>query len=170
MAKQKKAPKPKALPPKGFRDYFGADVSERAEMLRRIADVYHLYGFEQLESSAVETVEALGKFLPDVDRPNEGVFAWQEDDDWLALRYDLTAPWRGSMPNTAMSCPAPIAALPWGRFGAMKNRGLVGFVSFINVMRIRSDRPAWPLMQRFARCFLIRWKKWALPAAITSSG
>ena len=92
MAKQKKAPKPKALPPKGFRDYFGADVSERAEMLRRIADVYHLYGFEQLESSAVETVEALGKFLPDVDRPNEGVFAWQEDDDWLALRYDLTAP------------------------------------------------------------------------------
>ena len=92
MAKQNKAPKPKALPPKGFRDYFGADVSERAEMLRRIADVYHLYGFEQLESSAVETVEALGKFLPDVDRPNEGVFAWQEDDDWLALRYDLTAP------------------------------------------------------------------------------
>ena len=92
MAKQKKAPKPKALPPKGFRDYFGADVSERTEMLRQISDVYHLYGFEQLESSAVETVEALGKFLPDVDRPNEGVFAWQEDEDWLALRYDLTAP------------------------------------------------------------------------------
>ena len=92
MAKKKKAPKPKALPPKGFRDYFGADVSERTEMLRKISDVYHLYGFEQLESSAVETVEALGKFLPDVDRPNEGVFAWQEDEDWLALRYDLTAP------------------------------------------------------------------------------
>jgi histidyl-tRNA synthetase len=35
----------------------------------------------------------LGKFLPDVDRPNEGVFAWQDEDaDWLALRYDLTAP------------------------------------------------------------------------------
>ncbi len=92
MAKLKKAPKPTALPPKGFRDYFGADVSERTEMLRQISDVYHLYGFEQLESSAVETVEALGKFLPDVDRPNEGVFAWQEDEDWLALRYDLTAP------------------------------------------------------------------------------
>jgi histidyl-tRNA synthetase len=45
-----------------------------------------------LETSAVETVEALGKFLPDVDRPNEGVFAWEEDNDWLALRYDLTAP------------------------------------------------------------------------------
>lgn len=94
MAKVKKAPRPKALPPKGFRDYFGAEVTERAAMLRQIADVYHLYGFDALESSAVETVEALGKFLPDVDRPNAGVFAWQEDEDanWLALRYDLTAP------------------------------------------------------------------------------
>ena len=94
MAKVKKAPRPKAQAPKGFRDYFGAEVTERAEMLQKIAGVYHRYGFDALESSAVETVEALGKFLPDVDRPNEGVFAWQEDEtaDWLALRYDLTAP------------------------------------------------------------------------------
>jgi histidyl-tRNA synthetase len=97
MAKQKKAPRPRAVTPKGFRDYFGAQVTERAEMLNRIAGVYHRYGFDALETSAVETVEALGKFLPDVDRPNEGVFAWQEEDehgkgDWLALRYDLTAP------------------------------------------------------------------------------
>lgn len=98
MAKDKKTPRPKAETPKGFRDYFGPDVAERKAMLDAIARVYHLYGFEALESSALETVEALGKFLPDVDRPNEGVFAWQEDaegekpGDWLALRYDLTAP------------------------------------------------------------------------------
>ena len=97
MAKPKKTPRPKAETPKGFRDYFGTEVTERADMLGKIAQVYHHYGFEALESSAVETVEALGKFLPDVDRPNEGVFAWQESDDdgngdWLALRYDLTAP------------------------------------------------------------------------------
>ncbi|WP_135505182.1 histidine--tRNA ligase [Roseovarius aestuariivivens] len=98
MAKTKKQPRPKAQTPKGFRDYFGTEVTERAEMLSTIAGVYHRYGFDALESSAVETVEALGKFLPDVDRPNEGVFAWQETDDegkggdWLALRYDLTAP------------------------------------------------------------------------------
>ncbi|MEO1777316.1 MAG: histidine--tRNA ligase [Pseudomonadota bacterium] len=92
MAKPKKTPRPQAQAPKGFRDYFGAEVTERAEMLQKIAGVYHRYGFDALESSAVETVEALGKFLPDVDRPNEGVFAWQEDDDWLALRYDMTAP------------------------------------------------------------------------------
>lgn len=93
MAKPKKQPRPKAIPPKGFRDYFGAEVTQRNDMLRVIGEVYHRYGFECLESSAVETVEALGKFLPDVERPNEGVFAWQEEDsDWLALRYDLTAP------------------------------------------------------------------------------
>ncbi|MEP2921511.1 histidine--tRNA ligase [Sulfitobacter sp.] len=98
MAKPKKTPRPKAETPRGFRDYFGAEVTQRAEMLSKIAAVYHRYGFDALESAAVEKVEALGKFLPDVDRPNEGVFAWQEDaesekpGDWLALRYDLTAP------------------------------------------------------------------------------
>ncbi|MCB1366553.1 MAG: histidine--tRNA ligase [Rhodobacteraceae bacterium] len=95
MAKDKKPKirRPRAETPKGFRDYFGTEVVERNAMLARIAEVYHRYGFDPLESSAVETVEALGKFLPDVDRPNEGVFAWQEDEgDWLALRYDLTAP------------------------------------------------------------------------------
>ncbi|MGS4946958.1 histidine--tRNA ligase [Meridianimarinicoccus sp. RP-17] len=92
--KDKKQPRPKAETPRGFRDTFGAELRERKAMLDTIAEVYHRYGFDALESSAVETVEALGKFLPDVDRPNEGVFAWQEEDDgpWLALRYDLTAP------------------------------------------------------------------------------
>ena len=93
MAKDTKPRRPRAETPKGFRDYFGAEVSERAAMLARIAEVYRLHGFEPLETSAVETVEALGKFLPDVDRPNEGVFAWQDEGgDWLALRYDMTAP------------------------------------------------------------------------------
>lgn len=96
---KKKTPRPRAETPKGFRDYFGADVTERKAMLDRISAIYHLHGFEPLETSAIESVEALGKFLPDVDRPNAGVFAWQEEDvpgggrgDWLALRYDLTAP------------------------------------------------------------------------------
>jgi histidyl-tRNA synthetase len=93
MAKDKTPRRPRAETPKGFRDYFGSDVTDRAAMLATIAGVYRSYGFEALETPAVETVEALGKFLPDVDRPNEGVFAWQDEDkDWLALRYDLTAP------------------------------------------------------------------------------
>ncbi len=106
MAKQKKQPRPKAETPKGFRDYFGAEVTERNRMLAQIAEVYGRYGFDPLETSAVETVEALGKFLPDVDRPNEGVFAIEDDATWLALRYDMTAPlarvaaqFRNDLPN-----------------------------------------------------------------------
>jgi len=107
MAQDKATRRPNAATPKGFRDYFGADVTDRKAMLDAIAEVYHRYGFDPLETSAVETVEALGKFLPDVDRPNDGVFAWQEDGkDWLALRYDLTAPlarvaaqYRGDLPS-----------------------------------------------------------------------
>ncbi len=98
--KPKAERRPRAETPRGFRDYFGADVIARRDMLAAITAVYHRYGFDPLETSAVETVEALGKFLPDVDRPNEGVFGWQENEgdgdqaggDWLALRYDLTAP------------------------------------------------------------------------------
>ncbi|MBV0890531.1 histidine--tRNA ligase [Paracoccus sp. Z118] len=99
MAKEQKPRRPRAETPKGFRDYFGAAVTERNRMLEKIAEIYRLHGFDALETSGVETVEALGKFLPDVDRPNAGVFAWQEEavpgggsGDWLALRYDLTAP------------------------------------------------------------------------------
>ena len=95
MAKDRpqKPRRPRAETPRGLRDYFGAEVRARAAMLGRITEVYHRYGFDPLETSAIETVEALGKFLPDVDRPNEGVFAWNDaDDGWLALRYDLTAP------------------------------------------------------------------------------
>lgn len=88
-----KIQRPKAINPRGFRDYFGAEVNERNEMLGKITDVYHAHGFDPLETPAVETVEALGSYLPDVDRPNAGVFAWQDEDDaWMALRYDLTAP------------------------------------------------------------------------------
>ena len=106
--KDKKPRRPRAETPKGFRDYFGAEVRARQAMLARICEVYHAWGFDPLETSAVETVEALGKFLPDVDRPNEGVFAWQdEDDEWLALRYDLTAPLARVYAQHRMALPTP---------------------------------------------------------------
>ncbi|MEX2517942.1 MAG: histidine--tRNA ligase [Paracoccaceae bacterium] len=108
MAKMKKPSRPKAQTPRGFRDYSGAEMTERAEMLAAITDVYHRYGFDPLETSAVETVEALGKFLPDLDRPNEGVFAWQdEDESWMALRYDLTAPLARFYAQNHLSLPTP---------------------------------------------------------------
>ena len=107
MPKDHKPSRPRAETPKGFRDVFAAEVAERTAMLARIAAVYHRYGFDPLETSAVETVEALGKFLPDVDRPNDGVFAWQEDDTWLALRYDLTAPLARVYAQHRSALPSP---------------------------------------------------------------
>jgi histidyl-tRNA synthetase len=70
----------------------GALARERA-IMEKVLAVYERWGFERLETSAFEYADALGKFLPDQDRPNEGVFALQDDDEqWMALRYDLTAP------------------------------------------------------------------------------
>jgi histidyl-tRNA synthetase len=110
-----KTRRPRAETPKGFRDYFGAEVIERKAMLGAITGVYHRYGFDPLETSAVETVEALGKFLPDVDRPNEGVFGWQdEDQDWLALRYDLTAPLARVAAQFRNDLPSPYRRYAFG--------------------------------------------------------
>ena len=89
----KKKTRPKAITPRGFRDNFHFYLKKRDEVIEVVNKIYELYGFERLETPAIETVDALGKFLPDINRPNEGVFAWQdENDSWLALRYDLTAP------------------------------------------------------------------------------
>jgi histidyl-tRNA synthetase len=115
MAKTKAQKRPKAETPKGFRDYFGADLTERNAMLGRIAEVYHLYGFEPLETSAVETLEALGKYLPDVDRPHAGVFAWEEEDSgWVALRYDLTAPLARVAAQYRQELPTPFRRYAMG--------------------------------------------------------
>jgi len=93
MAKAKKQPKPKARVPRGFRDRIGAEITAEREMLGRISEVYEAHGFDPLETPVLEYTDALGKFLPDVDRPNAGVFSLQDDDDqWMSLRYDLTAP------------------------------------------------------------------------------
>ncbi len=93
MGKNKKLPRPKARLPKGLRDIDAEEIRARDGMLRTIRHVYDSYGFEPLDTPAFEYTDALGKFLPDQDRPNEGVFSFQdEDEQWLSLRYDLTAP------------------------------------------------------------------------------
>jgi histidyl-tRNA synthetase len=83
----------KARAPRGFADRGPAELAGANRMMQAIREIYELYGFEAVETPFVEYTEALGKFLPDLDRPNEGVFSFQDDDDqWLSLRYDLTAP------------------------------------------------------------------------------
>jgi histidyl-tRNA synthetase len=93
MAETRPDTKQKARLPRGFADRGPAEIAASRRMLETIREVYELYGFEPVETPAIEYTEALGKFLPDQDRPNEGVFSFQDDDEqWLSLRYDLTAP------------------------------------------------------------------------------
>ena len=88
-----KADRMKARLPRGFVDRHAGDIRAVDAMTAKIRAVYELYGFEPVEQPMVEYTDALGKFLPDQDRPNEGVFSFQDDDEqWLSLRYDLTAP------------------------------------------------------------------------------
>src|SRR5665213_681401 len=79
--------------PRGLADRGPPDIAAANKMIEKIREVYELYGFEAVETPFIEYTEALGKFLPDQDRPNEGVFSFQDDDEQcLSLRYDLTAP------------------------------------------------------------------------------
>ena len=79
--------------PRGLADRGAAEIAATERMMGEIREVYERYGFEPLETPFIEYTDALGKFLPDQDRPNEGVFSFKdEDEQWLSLRYDLTAP------------------------------------------------------------------------------
>src|SRR5262249_6289127 len=74
-------------------DRGAAEIAATRHMVEAIRVVFERYGFDPVETPAIEYTDALGKFLPDQDRPNEGVFSFQDDDEqWLSLRYDLTAP------------------------------------------------------------------------------
>ena len=89
----KKPNKLKARLPRGLADRGPAEIAATRHMVEAIRVVFERYGFEPAETPAIEYTDALGKFLPDQDRPNEGVFSFQDDDEqWLSLRYDLTAP------------------------------------------------------------------------------
>src|SRR5688572_20934426 len=85
--------KTRARLPRGFGDRAPEDIRAAERMMAAIREVFELYGFEPSDQPLIEYTDALGKFLPDQDRPNEGVFSFQDDDEqWLSLRYDLTAP------------------------------------------------------------------------------
>jgi histidyl-tRNA synthetase len=91
--KPKKTQKLKARLPRGLGDRGPGEIAATRAMVEKIREVFELYGFEPVETPAMEFTDALGKFLPDQDRPNEGVFSFQDDDEqWISLRYDLTAP------------------------------------------------------------------------------
>jgi len=108
MAKARSNDRPAARLPKGFQDIAGEEVRAMTRMLGVIREVYERYGYEPLETPAFEYTDALGKFLPDEDRPNAGVFSLvDEDEQWMSLRYDLTAPLARYVAENRLALPTP---------------------------------------------------------------
>ena len=94
--------------PRGFVDRSADDLRAQERMLSIIRGVYERYGFEPVETPVFEYTDALGKFLPDQDRPNEGVFSIEDDDgQWMSLRYDLTAPLARHVAENYETLPKP---------------------------------------------------------------
>ena len=113
--KSDKSNKLKARLPRGLADRGPAEIAATRAMIEKIRAVYELYGFEPVETPAIEYTDALGKFLPDQDRPNEGVFSFQDDDEqWLSLRYDLTAPLARYVAENFDTLPKPYRSYRFG--------------------------------------------------------
>src|SRR3954467_3010384 len=113
--KSQKTNKLKARLPRGLADRGPAEIAATRRMIETIRAVYERYGFEPVETPAIEYTDALGKFLPDQDRPNEGVFSFKDDDEqWLSLRYDLTAPLARYVAENFDALPKPYRSYRFG--------------------------------------------------------
>lgn len=136
--------RPQARAPRGLQDRRGLDLREERRILNAVSEVYERWGFEPLETGALEYADALGKFLPDSDRPNEGVFALQDDDEqWMALRYDLTAPLARFAAETWETLPKPFRRYAYGPVWRNEKPGPGRFREFVqcDADTVGSDRP-----------------------------
>src|SRR6266567_3350830 len=131
-SKSGKANRVKARLPRGLADRGPAELSATRDMIEKIRQVYARYGFEAVETPAIEYTDALGKFLPDQDRPNEGVFSFQDDDEqWLSLRYDLTAPLARYVAEHFDALPKPYRSYRVGWVFRNEKPGLGRFRQFM---------------------------------------
>lgn len=136
--------RPDARAPRGFGDKRGRDLTAERRIVRQVSEVYERWGFEPLETPAFEYADALGKFLPDADRPNEGVFAMQDDDEqWMALRYDHTAPLARFAAQTWETLPKPFRRYAYGPVWRNEKPGPGRFREFwqCDADTVGSDRP-----------------------------
>lgn len=136
--------RPEARAPRGFADRRGRDLVAERRLVQRVSEVYERWGFEPLDTGAFEYADALGKFLPDADRPNEGVFALQDDDEqWMALRYDLTAPLARFAAQSWETLPKPFRRYAFGPVWRNEKPGPGRFREFVqcDADTVGSDRP-----------------------------
>ena len=124
--------RPEARAPRGFADKRARDLAAERRILQAVSAVYERWGFEALDTGAFEYADALGKFLPDSDRPNEGVFALQDDDEqWMALRYDLTAPLARFAAQNWETLPKPFRRYAFGTVWRNEKPGPGRFREFV---------------------------------------
>ena len=139
----KKPQKLKARLPRGLADRGPAEIAATRAMIEKIRLQFERYGFEPVETPAMEYTDALGKFLPDQDRPNEGVFSFQDDDEqWLSLRYDLTAPLARYVAENYQNTCAALSQLSLGlRVSATRSRAPGASASSCSSMPTPSAQP-----------------------------
>ena len=140
-----KTDKLKARRPRGLEDRNAADVAATDAMLAKIKASFELFGFEPVETPFIEYTDALGKFLPDQDRPNEGVFSFQDDDEqWLSLRYDLTAPLARYVAENYDALPKPYRSYRMGHVFRNEKPGPGRFRQFMQFDADIVGAPHWP--------------------------
>jgi histidyl-tRNA synthetase len=124
--------RPEARKPRGFPDRTAAVIAAERKLVDAISQVYQRWGFDALDTGPFEYVDALGKFLPDTDRPNSGVFALQDDDEqWIALRYDHTAPLARYVAENWERIPKPFRRYSAGPVWRNEKPGPFRFREFI---------------------------------------
>jgi histidyl-tRNA synthetase len=130
--------------PRGFIDKLGSAAAAEERVVAAVGAVYEKWGFERLETPALEYTEALGKFLPDLDRPNEGVFSFLDDERWLSLRYDLTAPLARFAAEERQTLPKPFRRWQTGPVWRNEKPGPGRFRQFTqcDADTVGSDNPA----------------------------
>ena len=135
MTKEKNNKPSKELP-LGFVDRQEKELLVRDFIISNIKEVMIKYGFQYLETPSFEYSDSIGKFLPDKDRPDEGVFSFNDENKWLSLRYDLTAPLARYVAKIILSSPNLLNVINWELCGETKNQDQVDLENFYNSMQI----------------------------------
>ena len=130
MTKEKNNKPSKELP-LGFVDRQEKELLVRDYIISNIKEVMIKYGFQYLETPSFEFSDSIGKFLPDKDRPDEGVFSFQDENKWLSLRYDLTAPLARYVAKNYLEIPKPFKRYQLGTVWRNEKPGPGRFREFL---------------------------------------
>ena len=130
MVKNKKTKPSKELP-LGFVDRQEKELLIRDFVISNIKEVMIKYGFQYLETPSFEYSDSIGKFLPDKERPDSGVFSFKDENKWMSLRYDLTAPLARYVAKNYLEIPKPFKRYQLGAVWRNEKPGPGRFREFL---------------------------------------